>query len=196
MKKVFNISVIVLLLIVLGATLVYIKLEPIQVYKHDPPYSGSNNFEWVHSEKDTSKKTVLIMADNHMTELFDFLSPYFIFNETGNANVYISAQNNAPLTTQNSQFVLPALTYKEIDSLNIKPDMIVIPFMHSPENAQNTSWLRKHYSDSVIILSVCDNGSPAVIEKLFGRETMLRVSEKVNYPSSRLHLNHVSIPVG
>lgn len=249
MKKIFKISISLLLVIAIVSILAYIKLQPLRAYKNDPHYSGATNFEWIYPKFNSTKKTVLIMADNNMTELFDFLSPYYLFNETGKANVYIAAQNKSPITTQNGPFVLPHFTYNEMDSLKIKPDVIVIPYMHDPESPLKTSWIKKHYSDSVILLSICDgawtaaasgiydgvpltshatghdklkekfskplwvqnihftqsgnlystagvsnatNGSLAVIEKLFGHETMVRVSERVNYPASRLKLNHTS----
>jgi transcriptional regulator GlxA family with amidase domain len=189
------------------------------------------------------------MADNDMTELFDFLTPYYLFNETGKANVYIAAQNKYPIVTENGPFVLPHFTYREVDSLKMNPDVIVIPYMHSPESIEKSSWIQQHFNDSVLVLSICDgawtaaasgiydgieltshatghaklkkkftkpfwvqhtsvtergnlystggvsnatDGSLKVIERLFGREMMLQVLEKVNYPYSDIKQDHIS----
>jgi transcriptional regulator GlxA family with amidase domain len=163
--------------------------------------------------------------------------------------VYIVAQKKYPVVTKNGPFLLPHFTYTEIDSLNIAPDVIVIPYMNFPESEDKTAWLRKHYSDSVIILSICDgawtaaasgiydgvpmtshatgheklkrkytkpswvqnvsftekgnlfstggvsnatDGSLAVIEKIFGTETMLKVLSRVNYPHAAIKKTHLS----
>ena len=231
------------------STVVYVKLKPVRELKYFPPYTGTTNFKWDYPAYDSAKKTVIIMADNDMTETFDMLTPYYLFNETGKANVYIAAQKKYPIVTENGPFVLPHFTYGEVDSLRIIPDVIVIPYMHLPESAEKTSWIQKHFSDSVLLLSICDgawtavasgiydgiqltshatghdklkrkftkpvwvqntnvtesgnlystggvsnatDGSLKVIQRLFGRETMLEVLKKVNYPHKDIRQDHIS----
>ena len=249
MKKISKIVVVAVLILLAISTVVYVKLNPIRELEYFPPYTGTTNFKWGYPAYDSTKKTVIIMADNDMTETFDMLTPYYLFNETGQANVYISAPKKYPIVTENGPFVLPHFTYSEVDSLRIIPDVIVIPYMHSPESTEKTSWIQKHVNDSVLFLSICDgawtaaasgvydgvqltshatghhklkkkftkpiwvqnisvtesgnlystggvsnatDGSLKVIQRLFGKETMLGVLKKVNYPHNDIRQDHIS----
>ena len=249
MTKPFKrISVTALVLLAIS-TVVYVKLKPIRELKYFPPYTGTTNFKWEYPAYDSTKRTVLIMADNDMTETFDMLTPYYLFNETGEANVYIAAQNKYPIVTENGPFVLPHFTFSEVDSLKINPDVIVIPYMHDPESAEKTTWIQKHVNDSILFLSICDgawtaaasgvydgvqltshatghdklkkkftkpiwvqntsvtesgnlystagvsnatDGSLKVIQRLFGRETMLQVLKNIHYPHKDIRQDHFS----
>lgn len=167
MKKRFKkIGVIVLILLAIS-TIVYVKLKPIRELKYFPPYIGTTNFKWDYPVYDSAKKTVIIMADNDMTETFDMLTPYFLFNETGMANVYIAAQKKYPIVTENGPFVLPHFSYNEVDSLKINPDVIVIPYMHDPASAEKTMWIQKHFNDSVLFLSICDGAWTAAASGIY-----------------------------
>lgn len=148
------------------------KLKPVREYMKWPPYTGQASFDWKQSSEDTSKKTVLIMADNDMTELFDLLTPFYLFSETEKANVFIVAQNKYPVLTQNGPFILPHFTYGEIDSAGIIPDAIVIPYMNNPESFEKTDWLKKHTTDSTILLSICDGAWTAAASGLYDGEPM------------------------
>src|SRR5687767_11292634 len=167
MKKTFKRISITVLILVAISTFVYVKLRPIRELKYFPPYKGSTNFKWQYPFVDSTKKTVIIMADNDMTETFDMLTPYYLFNETGKANVYIAAQKKYPIVTENGPFVLPHFTYSEVDSLGINPDVIIIPYMHSPERAEKTSWIQKHFNDSVLFLSICDGAWTAAASGIY-----------------------------
>ncbi len=249
MKKTLKRITIAVLILLAVSTIVYVKLKPIRELKYFPPYTGTTNFKWDYPDYDSAKKTVIIMADNDMTETFDMLTPFYLFNETGKANVYIAAQKKYPIVTENGPFVLPHFTYSEVDSLKIAPDVIVIPYMHAPESAEKTGWIQSHFNDSVLFLSICDgawtaaasgvydgvqltshatghdklrkkfarpiwiqntsvtesgnlystggvsnatDGSLKVIQRLFGRETMLEVLRKVNYPHKDIRQDHIS----
>ncbi|HET9746499.1 MAG TPA: hypothetical protein VFP97_12350, partial [Chitinophagaceae bacterium] len=71
MKKIFKRIAIILIIIVVISAVVYVRLKPIREYKYFPPYTGTTNFNWNYPAYDKAKKTVIIMADNDMTELFD-----------------------------------------------------------------------------------------------------------------------------
>jgi transcriptional regulator GlxA family with amidase domain len=245
MKK----SILILLLLGLVASIVYLRLQPLRTLNRKHIYTGSTNVMQSNFLFDKRKKTVVIMADNNMTELFDLLAPFYLFSETGQANVYIAAQKRYPVVTKNGPLLMPHFSYAEMDSLNIHPDVIVIPYMDAPESITKTAWLKNHYSDSLIVLSVCDgawtaaasglydgkpltshatghqklkerfsgprwvqnirftqsgnlfstggisnaaDGSLAVIEKLFGHETMLKVLRTVHFPQDNLQTQHAS----
>lgn len=249
MNKTFKRIGVTVLILLAVSTVVYVKLKPIRELRYFPPYTGTTNFKWDYPAPDSTKKTVIIMADNDMTEPFDMLTPYYLFNETGKANVYIAAQKKYPIVTENGPFVLPHFSYREVDSLKLNPDVIVIPYMHEPESAEKTRWIQRHVNNSVLFLSVCDGawtaaasgifdgvrltshatghdklkkkftkpiwvqnksvtesgnlystagvsnateGSLKVIERLFGRETMLEVLKKVNYPHKDIRQDHRS----
>ena len=167
MKKAYKRITITLLILLAISAVVYVKLKPIRELKYFPPYTGTTNFKWDHPAYDSTKKTIIIMADNDMTETFDMLTPYYLFNETDKANVYIAAQKKYPIVTENGPFVLPHLTYSEVDSLKIDPDVIVIPYMHEPESAEKTRWIQKHFNDSVLFLSICDGAWTAAASGIY-----------------------------
>src|SRR5207237_5848349 len=52
-------------------------------------YKGSNHLTWSAPAFDSAKKTVIILADNAGTELFDLMAPFYLFNATGKANVLV-----------------------------------------------------------------------------------------------------------
>lgn len=246
MKKI----TVFLLLLSVASIVIYVRLQPLRQLNSIRPYTGDTNFSSKPLSYDKEKKTIVVMADNDMTELFDLMTPFYLFSETGKANVYIAAQNKYPVAMKNGPFVMPHFSYTEMDSLNIHPDVIVIPYMNAPESTVKTSWIKKHYSDSVIVLSICDgawtaaasglydgkpltshatgheklkekfskphwvqnvsvtqsgnlfstggvsnaaDGSLAVIEKLFGHQTMMRVLKTAHYPHDSLQISHNSI---
>ena len=51
-------------------------------------YPGSNNPACTTPDYNPAKKTVLIIADNDGTEMFDMMAPFYLFSATENANVY------------------------------------------------------------------------------------------------------------
>ena len=113
-----------------------------------PTYQEANNFNYQFPFYDSLKKTVIIVANNDGTELFDMMAPYYLFNTTQKANVYIVAKNKFPIVVKKGFFVLPQLTFDEIDSLKIKPDVIVIPFLSVADSLHQdvviVNWIKQH----------------------------------------------------
>jgi hypothetical protein len=101
--------------------------QPVKEFRSQTIYKGNNDFNWQQPAIDTSKKNVFIVADNDGTELFDMMAPFYLFNETGKANVYIIAKNKYPVNVKKGLFLLPQITFSEADSLMLKADVIVIP---------------------------------------------------------------------
>jgi putative intracellular protease/amidase len=134
-------------------------------------YRGSSDFSPSKAILDAEKKTVVIMADNDGTEMFDLLAPYYLFNASGRANVFVVSGKKAPILLVNSLFILPHYSFSELDSLHIVPDVIVIPNMtvhlKTPPKASNVAFIRSHYSDSTIILSVCDGSATAAATGIY-----------------------------
>lgn len=144
---------------------------PLREFGRTPVYNGENKFVYKLSHYDRSKKTVVIVANNDGTELFDMMSPFYLFNATGKANVYVVAKNKVPIVMKKGLFLLPQSTFGQLDSLQIKPDVIVIPFLTIADSVHQDpviiNWIRDHYSSSVTILSVCDGAATAAATGLF-----------------------------
>jgi putative intracellular protease/amidase len=134
-------------------------------------YKGSNSFTWTAPKLDTSKKTIFIVADNEGTEMFDLMAPFYLFNATDKANVFIVSERKAPILLVNSLFILPHYSFSEIDSLHINADVIVIPnlsiHLKTPPKASNVSWIKRHYTGSNIILSICDGSATAAATGIY-----------------------------
>lgn len=144
---------------------------PLREFGNTPVYDGTNNFSYLLPAYDSSKKTVVIVANNDGTELFDMMAPYYLFNATEKANVYIVAKNKAPIVVKKGFFLLPQMTFTQIDSLRIHPDVVVIPFLAVGDSVHQdpviVNWIKEHYASDVTILSVCDGAATAAATGLF-----------------------------
>ncbi|RWY53855.1 DJ-1/PfpI family protein [Mucilaginibacter gilvus] len=166
-KKVLLISLSTV--IVAGSTLVLL-LQPIIALGQLPSYSGDNKFDWKKPAYDPSKKTVLIIADNKVTEMFDMLAPFYLFNTTGKLNVFIVAKEKAPVGIKKDLFILPQLTFHEADSMKLVADVIVIPALSKRDEKQDLiliSFIKDHFTPTTKILAVCDGASTAAATGIF-----------------------------
>lgn len=167
-KKILIISISTLLLVVI---FLYFRLQPVFNLNKLPVYKGTNNFAWNKPFYDSSKKNVVIVADNDATEMFDCLAPYYLFNASGKANVYIIAEKKFPVVLTRGLFILPSFSFSEIDSLKIKPDVIVIPnqsvAIDKPQKTITVNWIKNNYTGKNIILSVCDGSATAAATGLY-----------------------------
>lgn len=144
---------------------------PLREFGKSRAFTGPNIFSYELPVYDGSKKTVIVVANNDGTELFDMIAPYYLFNATGKANVYIVAKNKFPVVVKKGFFLLPQSTFSEIDSLKIQPDVIVIPFLNVADSLHQdpviVKWIQKHYSPEVTMLSICDGAATAAATGLF-----------------------------
>ena len=160
-------------LIILAAFVAFLfnACAPLREFGRTPAYQGSNALNYSLPFYDSSKKTVVIVANNDGTELFDMMAPFYLFNATERANVYIVAKNKFPIVIKKGLFVLPQSTLSEIDSLRIRPDVIVIPFLAIADSVNQdpviVNWIKQHYSPAVTILSVCDGAATAAATGIF-----------------------------
>ncbi|AKQ45820.1 hypothetical protein TH63_09470 [Rufibacter radiotolerans] len=216
-------------------------------------YRGKDNLNWPSPAFYKGEKTVFVIASNEGTEMFDLMAPFYLFNATGQANVYVVSEEKAPVLLVNSLFILPHYSFREIDSLGIQPDVIVVPnltvHLKSPPRPSTVAWVRKQYTGKNILLAICDGaataaatglydglpitthssdwgkleklyprgdwkkglsytrsgnlystagvsnateGSLAVIEAMFGQETMLKVMREVRYPHAEVKTGHAN----
>jgi putative intracellular protease/amidase len=160
-----------MILVTVISVFIFNACKPLKEFGTMPVYQGKNNYAYHLPAYDSLKKTVIILANNDGTELFDLIAPYYIFNASEKANVYIVAKNKFPIVVRKGFFLLPQFTLTEIDSLGIKPDLIVIPFLSAIDSAQQDrvvlNWIKKHYSAHVNLLSVCDGSATAAATGIF-----------------------------
>jgi Transcriptional regulator containing an amidase domain and an AraC-type DNA-binding HTH domain len=137
-----------------------------------------------------ANKNVFIIADAKMTVLFDMLAPFYLFNATGKANVYIVAKDKTPILIKRDLFVGPQLTFEEADSMQLLADVIVIPALSKRDEHQDTAvinWIKAHFSNSTKILAVCDGASTAAATGLYdGKPLTCHASD---YEGLKVHFN-------
>jgi transcriptional regulator GlxA family with amidase domain len=170
MKKFKKVLIISLSTVVVVCGVLILLLQPVITLGQTSPYEGNNHFDWKKPAYDAAKKTVFIIADNKMTEMFDMLAPFYLFNATGKLNVYIVAKEKAPVLIKKDLFILPQLTLKEADSLKIVADVIVIPALSKRDEKQDPeviSFIKNHFTPTTKILAVCDGASTAAATGLF-----------------------------
>jgi putative intracellular protease/amidase len=169
MKKSKILKAVVILVAV--TALLFHACAPVREFGRTPVYKGKNDFTYQIPAYDSFKKTVVVVANNDGTELFDMMAPFYLFNATEKANVYILAKNKFPIVIKKGFFVLPQLTFTQVDSLRIKPDVIVIPFLAVADSVNQdpviVNWIRNHYAPDVTILSICDGAATAAATGLF-----------------------------
>ena len=167
MKKVIKRILIAVSILAVLAFVLYIRLQPARELNNVPLYKGTLNLNFPSPNYDKSKKTVLIIADNNWTEMFDMMAPYYLFSATQKANVYIVAERKYPIAMKKGPYILPQFTFSEIDSMQIHADVIVIPFMNDPEGHTKVEWIKRQYSDSTRILAICDGAWTAAATGIY-----------------------------
>lgn len=251
MKK----KALIILPLILLSTMINLGCQPLREFDRVPVYKGDMPYKASTTVYDSNKKTVVIVANTEGTELFDLMAPFYLFNCTEKANVYIVAEKKSPISLLKGFFTMPNFTFRELDSLKIQPDVIVLPAMinvHNNANSLALKWFKENYTDDTKVLSICqgslvaaasgiyDNtlltthaslfktnksqfnkpiwvkniavtkqgnlystagvanaaeGSLSVINDMFGKETLRKVMEDIQYPYSDIRTEHHSIPI-
>jgi transcriptional regulator GlxA family with amidase domain len=144
---------------------------PIKTFVTKPsPWSGNNIVKSDLPLYDSNKNTVFIIADYRLTEMFDMLAPFYLFNTTKKANVYIVAKDKTPILIKSHLYVCPQLTFSEADSLQLTADVIVIPALSARDEHQDTSiiaWIKKHFTPKTKMLTICDGASTGAATGLY-----------------------------
>jgi transcriptional regulator GlxA family with amidase domain len=169
-KKFKKVLIISVLTVLFACGVLVLLLQPVIALGQFSPYVGDNRFEWKKPSYDPAKKTVFIIADNKMTEMFDMLAPFYLFNATGKLNVYIVAKEKSPVLIKKDLFILPQLTFDEADSLKLIADVIIIPALSKRDEKQDPeviSFIKSHFTQVTKILAVCDGASTAAATGLF-----------------------------
>ncbi|MCF6132761.1 DJ-1/PfpI family protein [Flavobacterium wongokense] len=153
-KKRFWIIVPILIL----SAMVYTSCQPLREFYKVPVYNGTDQQNLNPVKYDRAKKTIVVLAHNDGTEIFDLMAPYYLFNTTGRANVYVIAERKSPIVLLSGLFIYPDITFAELDSLKIKPDVIVIPAMvqvFTDPKSTIVKWIKEKNTADTKILSVC-----------------------------------------
>lgn len=119
---------------------------------------------------DPAKKTVFIIADSKLTVLFDMLAPFYLFNATEKANVYIIAKEKVPILIRKDLFAMPQLSFREADSLKLQADAIVIPALSIRDEHQDPEvidWIKSHFLPGTKMLAICDGSATAAATGLY-----------------------------
>lgn len=166
-KKPFVITLSTLLVLVAVAVTI---LQPVFSYGQIPPYHGEPVENWKTPTYDGSKKTVFVLADSKMTEMFDMLAPFYVFNATKQLNVYIVSKDETPIALKKDLYVLPQLTFAKIKQMGIKADVIVIPAMSIRDQNQDPvymDFIKNYYGATTRIVAICDGASTAAATGLY-----------------------------
>ena len=117
-------------------------------------------------------KTVILIADNKSTEIFDLLAPYFLFKCADKANVFIVSKDPAPISLFRGLGVMPHHTFDSYIDLDIIPDLIIVPNMSSIDkdsiDVDIVSFINSQYDpDSTWVLSICSGAAIAAQTGIF-----------------------------
>lgn len=166
-KKLFVITISsALVLVALLVTL----LQPVLSFGQNPPYEGEKILNSKTPTFDSSKKTVFIIADNKQTEMFDMLAPFYVFNATEQLNVCIVAKSDAPIPLKKDLYVLPQMTFEEVETKGIKADVIVVPAMSIRDENQDPvviNFIKSHMVATTRLISICDGSTTAAATGLY-----------------------------
>lgn len=170
MKKIKRILLSAFTTIIILGVVCYFTLS--QGFAQDlKTFKGDTRFVWSAPKFDKSKKTVFIIASNEGTELFDFMAPFYLFNATEKANVYVISEKKAPVLLVNSLFILPHYSFSEIDSLHMVPDVLIIPNvtvrLKNPPKQTIVNWIKSRVTERTILLSICDGSATAAATGLY-----------------------------
>ncbi|WP_212003766.1 DJ-1/PfpI family protein [Chitinophaga sp. HK235] len=172
------------ILLITGMTMIWFfyACAPVREFMRWKTFEGHSTFSYQRPGFDSTKETVILVADNEGTEIFDLMAPYYLFSATGKANVYVVAEKKEPVIIRKGLFLLPHFSFDEFDSTGINAKVIVIPNLSAMDarhqNPKIVNWIKKHYHDSTVMLSVCDGALTAAATGIYdGRPLTAHASD-------------------
>jgi putative intracellular protease/amidase len=164
------------------AMFIYLQLAPVREFKRIPTRHVASHIANPKAKYDSSKRTVLIIADNKGTEIFDLIAPYYLFSLTKQFDIFIVSKNNAPIAVMKGFFTMPHWSMKQIDSMGISPSVIVVPNLsgtdRDKQDIEVLNWISKKSLDSVKVLAICAGSVTAAATGLYdGRPMTTHASE-------------------
>ncbi|WP_143306517.1 DJ-1/PfpI family protein [Chitinophaga vietnamensis] len=173
MAKVSNRKVTYGILLMTGMAVIWFfyACAPVREFMRWKTFEGHASFSRQGPGFDATKETVILIADNEGTEIFDLMAPYYLFSATGKANVYVVAMRKEPVIIRKGLFLLPHFSFDEFDSTGINARVIVIPNLSAMDARHQhpgiVNWIKKHYHDTTIMLSVCDGALTAAATGIY-----------------------------
>jgi transcriptional regulator GlxA family with amidase domain len=147
------------------------RCQPIREFQTFDTYQSKQTFEQPPPSFEAEKQTVVLIADNEGTEIFDLLAPFYLFNATGQANVYILAPENKAIVLRKGLFIFPHDTFESFDQKGLTPNLIVIPNLSTMKadslNPEIIDWISSNYDATNRVLSVCDGALAAAATGLY-----------------------------
>lgn len=161
----------ILLTVAVAMTCVFYACAPVWEFMTWKRFEGHSTFMDQRPAINSTKKTVILVADNEGTEIFDLMAPYYLFSATGKLNVYVVAPQKAPIIMRKGVFLLPHFSFSEFDATGLHADVIVIPNLSAMDarhqNPAIINWIKSHYKDTAIMLSVCDGALTAAATGIY-----------------------------
>jgi len=178
--------------------------KPISDFQKPLSYEVAGDFSLEYPEPLTGLKNIILIADNKGTEIFDLLGPYYLFSQTKKANVFIVSKQPLPIPLFRGLSVLPHHTFQSFSSLDVKPDLIIIPNLSTVRKTEIdldiVNFINSHYNpNSTSILSVCDGAATAALTGLYDNAPITTHSSDIavlseQYPAlnwvSNKHVTH------
>ena len=153
-------------------------------------WSGPDNYKSKLPAIHTTKKNVFIIADSKLTEMFDMLAPFYLFNATEKANVFIIAKDKTPILIKRYLFLVPQLSFGEADSLQLRADAIVIPALSIRDEHQDPTvinWIKAHFTATTKLLTICDGSSTGAATGLYDGKVI--TTHASDFESIKKHFN-------
>ena len=127
------------------------------------------------------KTTVVFIAGQKGTEIFDLLAPYEVFARSGSYRLIVVAPQKAAIPLWKGVGLVPHTTFDELDSLpDFKADVIVVPNIIDEDNARIQRWLRKNVEQADYVLSVCEGMRVIAHADVFQQAVVTTFSTTVN----------------
>lgn len=109
-------------------------------------------------EQSRRKPAVAVIADNHGTEVTDFLVPFAVIAGSNLAEVHAVALTEGAVTLHPSGVSVDVPhTTKSFAALHPDgADFVIVPAVHVPENPALAEWLREQQAHGATLISICD----------------------------------------
>jgi transcriptional regulator GlxA family with amidase domain len=110
------------------------------------------------AERLRPKPVIAVVADNHGTEVTDFLVPFAVIAGSNLAEVHAVALTAGPvmLHPSDASVELPQTTASFAALYPDGADFVIVPAMHMPDNPALASWLREQQAHGATLMSICD----------------------------------------
>ena len=160
---------VILLLGILVAIFALNSCKPISFFLNVDLPKGKSAPESI-VELDPEKKTVVIIAHDSGTEIFDILAPFNIMSYDQGLNVLIISPEKSSIPLWKGLNISPHFSFEGFARTGLKPDLVILPNVLHPKDEALHNWIRNYQSDSVTFLSVCEGSRIIAESKLFDGE--------------------------